>query len=208
MTAYREETSVRASWVLGDDEVDAAYRVEYDAWTHATRLALGAAAAAEGLVYVLTLSPGVAALGFALIVAVNVLLARLTTRRASIAQQYGAMWEDRRHEEVEVTEESLRFANRSHEETVDWELVVHWREDETAFHVYPSPAQDRVIPKRALANAEQQTALRRLLADRVKPGGEAEVRAARARNAVPTVVYALALSLLAGAMLEALLRVL
>ncbi|MCA9604189.1 MAG: YcxB family protein [Myxococcales bacterium] len=208
MSAYREEATVRASWVLEGPELDHLYRAEVGAWRHATRLAVAGTVAGAGLVYVLTLPPFHALFSFVMMGLASVWLARVLTRTQSYEKSYGASWEDRRHVELEATEDSLRLADRITDERVAWELVLFWREDDEAFHVYTAPSFRRVIPKRALPSAEQKTTLRRLLADGVKPGGEAAIRAAQAYAQVPTALYAVALSLVVGSVIEGFARLL
>lgn len=200
MSAYREESTVRASWVLEGADIERAYHAELQAGAHATRLAIAGTVAAAGLVYALTLPPVAALIGFVVLGVVGLWLARATTRRRSIEESYGASWEDRRHVQLEVTEDGLHIADRITEEQVAWELVLFWYEDEEAIYVLTSPEHRRVIPKRGLTT-EQRTALRQLLSDRVKPGGEAAVRTARASQ-VPTVLFVIAASLLAASVIE------
>lgn len=206
MSAYREESTVRASWVLEGAELERAYRAEIGAWRHAARLAIAGTVAAAGLVYVLTLAPVPAFVAFVAMGLVSLWVAKSTTRRRPIEESYGASWEDRRHVELEATEESLRLGDRISDERVAWELVLFWREDDEAFHIYTAPDHRRVIPKRALSSAEQATTLRQLLADRVRPGGEAAVNAAQAYTQVPTALYSVALALVVGSVIEGVAR--
>ncbi len=207
MSAYRGESAVRASWALELGEVERAARQAWtDAWTSRTRLALGSVVLVGGLVFLLTLSPERALIGLVGLIAVNLVLAWATTRPVSLRERLGAAWEDRRHARIDVSEEALQFADRRSEETVSWELVVAWREDEAAFVVFTSAFEVRVVPKRALT-VEQQTALRQLLTDRVTAAGERSLRAATTYLWVPRTLVAVAVSLLSGTLLEGLLRV-
>ena len=208
MSAYRKESCVRLSYVLEEEDLERSARPILEEWAHRGRLSIGATVALSGIVFIATM-PAIAAT-VALVVA-SATAAWYGTKvkivRSAIAR-YGRTWEDRRHVEVEITEDLFRVTDRAGELRLAWEMILHWRETQDDFLIYTNPEAVHAIPKRAFSSAEQEVTLRQLLSDRVAAGGERAVSAGMRTLWMPLVAFHVAATLFFAGVIEAVAHIL
>ncbi|MBX3270634.1 MAG: YcxB family protein [Sandaracinaceae bacterium] len=111
--------------------------------------------------------------------------------------------DDAREVHLDVSEEAFAIRDRSASLRVAWPLVIAWRETQDALLVYADASRFHVLPKRLLSR-EEITVLRRLLEERVPPGGEARLAAAARGAWGPFALYLATLAVLWAALVEAL----
>ena len=108
---------------------------------------------------------------------------------------------DRREQRYQLTDDAFEVHNRVSGKKIAWELVMHWRETDDDFLIYVNQGAAHLIPKRILA--DEETALRRILRQRVSADGEASLerheRAAHRNFATRVTVLIVSL----GTLLEA-----
>ena len=204
MSAYRGEAVVRATYELEPEEL--LRHARGPRWKKATggiRLFIAATVVLAGATMLLRVAPIGAAIGTLALAFCVAWLFRRTTRARPEEALLGRCWDERRHVVLEVDEDRFSMRSGIFVTELAWDVITHWEEKEDAFLVYPTADTFHVIPKRVLATAQMQTMLRQLLADRVSPGGQAQVD----RNAArvwPMAIYFFVITLLLGALIEGL----
>jgi len=115
-------------------------------------------------------------------------------------------WDERKHQRFEATEDAFEIHNRTSGKRIAWDVLLHWTSTEQEILLYVDPQTFHVIPKRVFPSREVQTALERLLDDRIPEGGEAAI-AANARGAYAPFVFIVSLLLVVlGTAVEAIAR--
>ena len=206
MSGYREHGAVRVSYVLEAEEIEREFGPLNREQLHAPRLAVAATVALGSAVYLFTLPWG---WSHGAIVAACALITWLMVKmrpKTDVASVFGDTWEERRRVSFEADEDGLAMGDDLSEERVAWELVLAWQEAESSFRIHTGPQAAHTIPKRVFTE-DQRTTLRRLLTDRVRPGGDAKIAAYKRTSWVPWAVYLVALTLVLMSCVEAVARI-
>lgn len=204
MSAYRGEAVVRATYELEPEELLGHTRgARWDKATRGIRLFVAATVVLTGATMLLRISPTGAGLGTLALTFCVAWLYRRITRTPPEEQLLGRCWDERRHVVLEVNEDRFSMKSGIFVTELAWDVITHWEEKEDSFLVYPTADTFHVIPKRVLGTKQMQITLRQLLAERVSPGGQAQVE----RNAArlwPMAIYLFVITLLLGALIEGL----
>ena len=206
MSAYREDAIVRASYVLEADDVNRAHAALLLRNHRFAALSVAVTVLGIAVLYLIAFSPSLAFVMTLVVAAPVGWFFQRSFGSADVAEAYGEAWEDRRHVELEVTEDELVVSDRLTSSRLAWEVVLHWRELDDAFHIYTSAERFHVVPKRAFATQEMLTTLRRLLSDRVAPGAEGAIARMKRAVWVPTAAYWVTATLVLGSLIELLGR--
>ena len=203
MTAYRKETHVKLAYELEQEDFLRAIARQRNGELQkvAPGLAVVLGIVWAGLLWRL---PVVGALVGGGAVSAFVLWLVWWALRSSRRVVIREGWEDRRHQRFEASDEAFAIHDRVSGKRISWDLVVHWQETETDFYVFVDGANYHLIPKRVLGGSEVETALRRVLEDRVPEGGAARLAQAKKGSWLPFVTYAGVVALLLGTAAEAL----
>lgn len=207
MTAYRSDAQVKLAFALGQDELMRAVRSQ-------TRRAMVRVvvpvltlvlAAVTGLMLLrLPLVPGLVAAGVVSTLVIAFVAKSLGGTRRLIERRAG----DLASITVEATEDALDIRGGESGKRIAWSLVLGWRETDEGFLLFVDAGRFHLVPKRAFPSPESITTFRRLLEDRVVPGGLAKLEAERGRAWLPFTVAVAIVAVLLGTLVEALVAVL
>lgn len=204
MTAYRSDAQVKLTYALTPDELLASVRAQTRKPVLAMvvpSLALVLGAVAALMLLRLPLGPGLAGGG---------LVAFATTLFVGWAFQGTRRNLQRRASDfatirLEATEDAFEVHGAESGKRIAWSLVLGWRETADAFLVFVDTGRFHLVPKRAFGGAEAITTFRRLLEDRVPPGGLARLEVERRSAWLPFTVAVAILAVLLGTLVEAVL---
>ena len=204
MSAYRTEPQVKLAYELERDDLHGAQAARTRRLVlRVLAPSIGVVLAVVSAILVLRLGPSVGLGGSALILALTVWLVRWSFGARQHAK-LDAGWDDYRVQRLEASEDAFGIHDRAGGKRIAWELVVHWEEAPTAFHVYPTTGTFHVIPKRAFPSRAVEASFRQLLVTRVAPGGEAKFAAATRGAWIHFVVFVGIVVITLGAIVEAL----
>ncbi|MCA9608012.1 MAG: YcxB family protein [Myxococcales bacterium] len=206
MSAYRSDAHVKLSFALERDELLRAVRSQ--SRRVMLRMVVPVLVAVLGAVSALMLVrlplvPGLLASAVVCSIVVAFVVKSLGGNRRLLERR--AL--DLASIHLEATEEALDIRGGESGKRIAWSLVLGWRETDEGFLLFVDTSRFHLVPKRAFPGPESITAFRRLLEDRVVPGGLAKLEAERGRAWLPYTFAVTLIAVLIGTLVEALVAV-